>query len=181
MNTIFVKLRTLTIIFVSVTFLNTAHAQVTSPNKQLLKASSKSTPDLSLVTKKKANSADKKAPRVVLHLNKPKLEVLNHTLRILVSCDKAEFLLKGKVEDKVSGVSSVIVDGKRVNVDAYGSFQTRIRLTQKYNVVSVIANDHSGNQVIKELAIKTTTPTHKITTTTNATNSEPNAAERWVK
>ena len=181
MNTLFVKLRTLIVIFVSVAFLNVAYAQVTSPNKQLLKASSKSTPDLSLVAKKKANSADKKAPRMVLHLNKPKLEVFNHTLRILVSCDKTEFLLKGKVEDKVSGVSSVIVDGKRVNVDAYGSFQTRIRLTQKYNVVSVIANDNSGNQVIKELAIKTTTPAHKITTSTNTPDSEPNAAERWVK
>ncbi|EAY27291.1 hypothetical protein [Microscilla marina] len=181
MKNIFAKLRPFIVILASVAFLNTAQAQVASPDKQLLKASSKSTPELSLVTKNKANSTDKKAPRVVLNLHKPKLEVFNHTLRILVKCDKNEFLLTGKVEDKVSGVASVIVDGKRVNVDAYGSFQTRIRLTQKYNVISIIANDHSGNQVIKELAIKTTTPAAKVATHANTNNSEPNAAERWVK
>lgn len=180
MNNVVVKFRLLIIFFASITFTHTTFSQVNSPNKALLSASNNTTPELSFINKKKANSADKKAPRMVLSLHKPTLEVFNHVLRILVSSDKGIFHLKGKVSDKVSGVAAVFVGGKKIDVDAYGSFQTNIRLTKQYNVVKVIAIDHSGNQEVKELAIKTTTPV--AATVTKITNAnQPSAAERWVK
>lgn len=168
----------------SITFSRTGFCQTTlpqQPNKKLLSAekSNKPVPELSLATKKKANSADKKAPKMVLHLNKPTLEVLNHTLRILVTSDKNLFLLKGKASDKVSGVAAVFVGGKKVNVDAYGSFRTHIRLTKPYNVVKVVAIDHSGNREVKELAIRTTAPIVNSHTPAKPTNNT-NEAERWV-
>ena len=143
------------ICFASFTLSQVSTAQVAS--KSLLTAKNgKSAPELSLVKKNRSNSADKKAPFMVLDLKNPTLEVFNHTLRILVTCDKNVFQLKGKASDKLSGIAGVAVGGKKVNVDAYGSFQTQLSLSKQYTVVSVVAYDNSGNKLIKELAIKTT-------------------------
>ncbi|OJJ19214.1 hypothetical protein BKI52_20600 [marine bacterium AO1-C] len=151
------------------------HAQ---NDKKILSASSQSTPasakDMKLAKTKKP--WDKKAPKMVLFLQKPQLEVLNHTMRILVKSDKNIFHLKGNASDLVSGVEWVYINGNKVTVDKKGAFETYIHLDKDYNLVKIEAMDKSGNIRTKEVAIQRTTPIKQL----KNTSTEASAAERWV-
>lgn len=148
-------------------------------DKKILSASSHNKPATAkeLAAAQKKHPWDTKAPHMILFLEKPTLEVLTHTMRILVSCKAGVFHLKGKAQDKVSGVKAVFVGEKRVNLDQTGRFETYIPLTQAYTVVKVVALDKSGNEKVKELAIKRTTP---LVEADNDLMGGSNEAEHWV-
>ena len=112
----------------------------------------------------------------MLFLQKPVLEVLNHTMRILVKSDQNIFHLKGHASDLVSGMELVHINGNKVNIGEKGDFEAYIHLDKNYNLLKIEAMDKSGNIQVKEVAIRRTTPISKPTKTTD----EGSAAERWT-
>lgn len=166
------------IAFLLLTSTLTYQQTLAQSNPKMMRASKKINPvsDKEIKKAKAHKPWDKKAPKMILRLHKPTLEVLNHTMRILVKSDKEIFHLKGKASDVISGVEEVRVDGHPVNVDEKGNFEAFVHLEKAYTVVKIEAIDKSGNSQLKEVAIQRTSPLQK--TTTN--KEESNAAERWV-
>lgn len=148
-------------------------------DKKILSASCHNKPATAkeLAASQKKHPWDTKAPHMVLFLENPTLEVLTHTMRILVSCKADVFHLKGKAQDKVSGVKAVFVGEKQVKLDQTRRFEAYVPLTQAYTVVKVVALDKSGNEKVKELAIKRTAP---IVEANNKSIGGNNEAEHWV-
>ena len=147
-------------------------------DNKMLSANSQSTPASAAAMKlaKTQKPWDKKGPKMVLFLQKPVLEVLNHSMRILVKSDKDIFHLKGQASDLISGVEQVYVNGSKVNIDKKGHFEAYIHLDKVYNLIKIEALDKSGNIRLKEVAVQRTTPI----TTSNKVVTESSAAERWV-
>ena len=147
-------------------------------DKKILSANSRSAP-ASVAAMKFAKTQkpwDRKGPKMILALRKPILEVLNHSMRILVKSDKDIFHLKGQASDLISGVALIYVNGNEVKIDQKGHFEAYIHLAKAYNLIKIEAVDKSGNSCIKEVAVQRTTPVKK----TNNVTTDASAAERWI-
>ncbi len=83
----------------------------------------------------------------------PEINIINYQLRKVFEIDQANETIYGQAIDK-HGVRSVRVNNKDATLDKNGYFSSNIFLKVGLNVITIIAEDSSGNITKKHLKLK---------------------------